>query len=686
MAYIRTPIASGIHHGRQLKTSPRCLVVSLSIAFFAFNWLVYHAFQGRASRPSYSSSSSSPASSSTQRSPVPSTFPPWKQPHGQPWAVPSNHTSHQQEPSWLGNWLRWRGLDPGYDEAHSTEQLRLDVVYTWVNGSDADLQSLRHEHQSKSPLFHLSAAGDAKTIESVTVKRFRDMDELRYSVRSIAQYASSTYRHIHVLSTESRPGVAQTPYWLKTSPSGSTEGELRVVPHRAMFGDSADLPSFNSLAIESQMRNIPGLSDVFMYMNDDVFLGTTMMPSDLWTSLYGFVFHMEASLLVPPTIRPVESNPLNVGEWSSLQYSNFLLSNRFGPRWRAYLAHVTHVLSVPILNEIYQQWPLDVNATRSHRFRGEGEAKDIHVSFFMAHYVMEMLRETQLESYWRHRLDANQDGVIDYHERQALLDMVGSWNRNQDVPKDSPERRQHSRPTILDSHKLILKNVGVQMSGSTDYRYAGLDGFPFLIPTADTSKTIPLLPVKNSEGKQEDPQKPYMRYEQPQQRTCRLNAEFCFGAEFMDTNRTSTLSLYQSQQIFDRIAKHEFHCGDCLLELLMQHPGLQGGMGAILPKDERSEAFLSVTRKLARYNYVLGTSAYWFIALQGPEQSQNQLKGLLDNRDHISYFCINDDFPADQAVQTKIHGLFRGFLDERFPLSSPWERPGSLPEVPGSNA
>ncbi|KAF8934649.1 Xanthine phosphoribosyltransferase 1 [Haplosporangium bisporale] len=597
MAYIRTPIASGIHHGRQLKTSPRCLVVSLSIAFFAFNWLVYHAFQGRASRPSYSSSSSSPASSSTQRSPVPSTFPPWKQPHEQPWAVPSNHTSHQQEPSWLGNWLRWRGLDPGYDEAHSTEQLRLDVVYTWVNGSDADLQSLRHEHQSKSPLFHLSAAGDAKTIESVTVKRFRDMDELRYSVRSIAQYASSTYRHIHVLSTESRPGVAQTPYWLKTSPSGSTEGELRVVPHRAMFGDSADLPSFNSLAIESQMRNIPGLSDV-----------------------------------------------------------------------------------------IYQQWPLDVNATRSHRFRGEGEAKDIHVSFFMAHYVMEMLRETQLESYWRHRLDANQDGVIDYHERQALLDMVGSWNRNQDVPKDSPERRQHSRPTILDSHKLILKNVGVQMSGSTDYRYAGLDGFPFLIPTADTSKTIPLLPVKNSEGKQEDPQKPYMRYEQPQQRTCRLNAEFCFGAEFMDTNRTSTLSLYQSQQIFDRIAKHEFHCGDCLLELLMQHPGLQGGMGAILPKDERSEAFLSVTRKLARYNYVLGTSAYWFIALQGPEQSQNQLKGLLDNRDHISYFCINDDFPADQAVQTKIHGLFRGFLDERFPLSSPWERPGSLPEVPGSNA
>ncbi|KAG0347710.1 Xanthine phosphoribosyltransferase 1 [Podila minutissima] len=663
-----------------MKTSPRCLVVSLSIAFFAFNWLVYHAFQGRTS----SRRSSSSSSSSSQKSPTPSNLPLWKQPHGQPWTVPSNHTSHQQEPSWLGNWLRWRGLDPGYDEAHSTEQLKFDVVYTWVNGSDADLQLLRHEYQSKSPLFQLSAAGDTKTIESVTTKRFRDMDELRYSVRSVAQYASSTYRRIHILSTESRPGQAQTPYWLKTALDGSTEGELRVVPHRAMFADSADLPSFNSLAIESQMRNIPGLSDVFIYMNDDVFVGRTMMPSDIWTSLYGFVFHMEASLLIPPTIRPVEANPLNVGEWSSLQYSNFLLSGRFGPRWRAYLAHVTHVLSVPMLNEIYRQWPLDFNSTSSHRFRGEGEAKDIHVSFFMAHYVMEMLRETQLESYWQYRLDANQDGVIDYNERQALLDMVKSWNQNQDLPQDSPQRKRHSRPTILDGHKLILHKVGMQMSGSTDYRYAGLDGFPFMIPTADTSKTIPLLPIKTP-GSKPEPQLPYKSYEKPQERTCQLNADFCFGPEFMDTNRTSTLSIHQSQRIFERIAKSEFHCGDCLLELLMQHPSNQGGMSAILPKDERSEAFQRVIRKLARYNYVLGTSTYWFIALQGPEQSRNQLKGLTDNRANIAYFCINDDFPNDLKLQTTMQGIFRGFLDERFPLSSPWERPGSLPAIPGSN-
>ncbi|KAF9212110.1 hypothetical protein BGZ59_007209 [Podila verticillata] len=103
-----------------------------------------------------------------------------------------------------------------------------------------------------------------------------------------------------------------------------------------------------------------------------------MLPSDIWTPLYGFVFHMEGSLLVPPTIRPIEANLVHIGEWGSLQVSNFLLSQRFGPLYRA-------------------------NTSSA----GEGEARDIQVSFFMAHYVVEKLRETQLESYWIHWLDQN---------------------------------------------------------------------------------------------------------------------------------------------------------------------------------------------------------------------------------------------------------------------------------------
>ncbi|KAG0212196.1 hypothetical protein BGX28_006742, partial [Mortierella sp. GBA30] len=506
---------------------------------------------------------------------------------------------------------------------------------------------MRHEYQNKSPLFSQPGAGDQKTIEAVTTKRFRDMDELRYSIRSVAEYATEMYRHVHLLTTEVK-GQGQVPGWLE-----SDRNIVRLVHHGTVFENSTHLPSFNSLAIESQIYRIPGVTDVFLYMNDDVFLGTKMLPSDIWTALYGFVFHMEGSLLVPPTIRPTESNPLNIGEWSSLQYSNYLLSERFGPRYRAYLAHVPHVLSVSMLKEIQEQWPQQFESTSSHRFRGEGDARDIQVSFFMAHYVVEMLRETQLESYWLHRLDSNQDGILDWEEREGLIRLVQSWNSNHH--QEARLRQGHSRPTMIAGYDHILQSVGVPMSGSTVYRHAGLDGYPYLLQNADTSRTIPLSSFTNVEGKEQQPQTPYMNYEHPQSRTCHMDLPFCLGDDFLSP-ALSAMSSVESQRVFHRTAFEEFHCGDCLLQILAQHP--DAGVRAWMPSDEHSEVFRKVTQKVARYNYVLGTSDYSFIALQSAEGSQQNLDGLLNARGSKAFFCINDDFPDNEELQSNIRGIF----------------------------
>ncbi|KAF9359514.1 hypothetical protein BGX26_012147 [Mortierella sp. AD094] len=644
MAHIRTPIATNVRSGRHWKTSPRCLVVTLSVSFIAFNWIVLHTFSGSNSQPNFDYSSNPSEQSSL-------------------WSGSSSgdHDSFQKTPDWFAHWIRWRGLDSGFAK-QTPDSLRFDIVYTWVNGSDPDLQDLRLDYQSKSSIF--AKVGDEKTIKYVTTKRFRDMDELRYSFRSIAENARDMYRHVYLLVAEVKPGQSQIPDWLDLSKNDV----VRLVHHNTIFENTTHLPSFNSLAIESQIHHIPGISDIVMYMNDDVFLGTTMLPSEIWTPLYGFVFHMEGSLLVPPTIRPTESNPLNVGEWSSLQYSNHLLSQRFGQRHRAYLAHVPHVLSIPMLKEIQSQWPLDFDQTSSHRFRGEGEARDIQVSFFMAHYVIEKLRETQLESYWLHRLDENQDGTLDWKERERLIHLVQSWNRN-NIRLDS-QKEYHSRPTMIAGHEHILQRVGIPLSGSTTYQLAGLDGYPFLLQEADTSKTIPLVAYTDEQGNKHQPQTPYMRYERPQKRTCHLDLAFCFGGDFIDP-KISSIPASQGRTIFRRLAFEEFHCGDCLLEIMMQHPDT--GMSAWMPTDEHSEAFKDVVNKVSRYNYVLGTSDYSFLALQGPETAQTNLNYLLAAKKK-AFFCINDDFPDDAILQAKMHGIFKKFLDDRFPTSSPWEK------------
>ncbi|KAF9948005.1 hypothetical protein BGZ72_010082 [Mortierella alpina] len=648
MAFIRTPISTHVRHTRLWKSSPRCLVLTLSAAFFALNWLFYHTVPRNRVADSIIPPGPAPTKPTLR---------------DQAWTGASLTHSYQSIPDWYADWIRWRGIDPGYADTAANAQ-KFDIVYTWVNGSDPALRSLRNEFQRKSPLFAQAGVGDEKTIAAATTKRFRDMDELRYSIRSVAQYASDMFRHVYILTTEVEEGRGQVPDWL-----GLIGNIVRPVPHRTIFDKTAHLPSFNSRAIESQIHHIPGVTDVFVYMNDDFFLGTTLLPSDVWTALFGYVFHMEGGLRVPPVIRPAEKNPLNVGEWSSLQYSNFLLSQRFGPRHRAYLAHIPHVLSVSILQEIQDQWPQELESTSSHRFRGEGDAKGIQVSFFMAHYVMEKLRETQLESYWLHRLDANQDGFLDWKEREKLILLIQGWNSNQQL--EANLRQTHSRPTMLTGYEGVLKGVGVALSGSTAYRLAGLDGYPFLIKDANTSATIPLVPFMNAKGEQQQPQVPYMHYEQPQTRTCQLDLAFCLGNEFVDPN-LGAMSRNVTQKIFQRLAFEEFHCGDCLLEILVQHP--DGGVSAWMPRNEHSEIFQDVTRKVARYNYVLGTSDYTFIALQDVDGAKKNLDKLLEAREKKAFFCINDDYPDNEKLQTQMRALFKTFLETRFASPSPWEK------------
>lgn len=50
-----------------------------------------------------------------------------------------------------------------------------------------------------------------------------------------------------------------------------------------IFANASHLPTFSSPAIESNLHKIPGLSDKFIYMNDDVMFGREVWPDDFYT-------------------------------------------------------------------------------------------------------------------------------------------------------------------------------------------------------------------------------------------------------------------------------------------------------------------------------------------------------------------------------------------------------------------
>lgn len=83
-------------------------------------------------------------------------------------------------------------------------------------------------------------------------------EEIKYSIRSIDQ--NVTYNKLYIVTNSDIPD-----YFDKNL--------VNIVRHEDIFlNPQEDLPTYNSVAIESNLHRIPGLSEEFIYMCDDCYL------------------------------------------------------------------------------------------------------------------------------------------------------------------------------------------------------------------------------------------------------------------------------------------------------------------------------------------------------------------------------------------------------------------------------
>ena len=137
----------------------------------------------------------------------------------------------------------------------------IDMVYLWVDGSDPKWVEKRN-----------ACIGRTEEMSGVNCKgRYADNDELKYSLRSAEMYAP-WIRRIFIVTD------GQTPGWLETSNPG-----IRIVDHREIM-PAVCLPCFNSSVIEHHLHRIPGLSERFLYGNDDTFFNRTVSPDDFFAA------------------------------------------------------------------------------------------------------------------------------------------------------------------------------------------------------------------------------------------------------------------------------------------------------------------------------------------------------------------------------------------------------------------
>ena len=132
----------------------------------------------------------------------------------------------------------------------------IDLVYTWVDGSDKKWLEKKNKY-----------SGNIKKIDDNT--RFTNIDELKYSLRSVYEYAK-WINNIYIVVDDD-----QKPEWLNLN-----HPKIHLIKHSQIFMNKNDLPTFNSYSIESNLHNIPGLSENYLYLNDDFFFGNHTIKSD----------------------------------------------------------------------------------------------------------------------------------------------------------------------------------------------------------------------------------------------------------------------------------------------------------------------------------------------------------------------------------------------------------------------
>lgn len=209
----------------------------------------------------------------------------------------------------------------------------IDAVITWVDDSDPHWRA------------DLIAAGGNPVADQA---RWHDHGEgglCRDSILTMLPWV----RTIHVVT------AGQVPTWLGSDP------RVRLVDHREIFPDLADLPTFNSHAIEACLHRIPDLAEHFIYFNDDVVVLTPLGRD-------AFYDEQGRPIVALSHVIPVDRSG-HTPWWAAAGAAAGLVDDEFGFARRRMLAHAPYPLTRTAMNAAEAAHPEVFARVRRARLR-----------------------------------------------------------------------------------------------------------------------------------------------------------------------------------------------------------------------------------------------------------------------------------------------------------------------------
>ncbi|AYC99589.1 stealth conserved region 3 domain-containing protein [Neorhizobium sp. NCHU2750] len=231
-----------------------------------------------------------------------------------------------------------------------------DAVYTWVDSTAPSWRELIKPYKDPG---------------AIDPDRFSHNDELRHSIRSLAMYAP-WIRTVYIFSN------CPAPDWFVSS------DRYRWVMHDEVMPQEV-LPTFNSHVIETYLHLLPGLSENFIYLNDDFFLSSNLNKNDFFTAYGQSVARLEPYGVIPYLRQLCKQDRAEEWQHAAVNGAN-LLQSVTGMLPVQMHRHAPYAFNKTLFQSLLDEFSGAAAVTRAARFRTKDDVS--FASFLYHHYAL----------------------------------------------------------------------------------------------------------------------------------------------------------------------------------------------------------------------------------------------------------------------------------------------------------
>lgn len=250
---------------------------------------------------------------------------------------------------------------------------KIDFIMPWVDGNDPDWQKEKAKYKG---------SGSADT----GIARYRDWDNLQYWFRGVEKFTPWVNKIFFIT-------YGHLPSWLNKN-----HPKIQIVNHHDYIPKEY-LPVFSSRPIELNIHRIRGLSDHFVYFNDDIFILRSLdrnyffkngMPCDTAAlSVIGSheltqdIPYLNAVHIINQHFSKKEMMDANKAKWFNLKYRKQLARTLLLMPWKDitgfYKAHGPNAYLKESIEKVWEKERAILQETCRHKFR---ESSDVTQMLF----------------------------------------------------------------------------------------------------------------------------------------------------------------------------------------------------------------------------------------------------------------------------------------------------------------